>query len=319
MASSRRLRVVFFGTPEFAVPTLETLIAGRHDLVGVVSQPDRRQGRGRRMAASPVSQVAQRENLPLMRPDRIGDMESAHPLRALEADLGVVVAYGQFIPKQIREMPKLGLLINGHASLLPGLRGAAPIQHAILQGLGETGISIMRVVREMDAGPVALQRTLTIEPEDDSASLGTRLAALCAECVDAGLDLIADDRAVFVEQDEAKVTYAPKIGRQDAELDFCHDAIDLARRVRAMAPSPGARTSHDGTRLTILAARAVPDPTPTRDEPGTIRKLSGDALGIATGSGWLVPLRVQRAGGRAMEIEAYLRGHPIDEGARLGS
>ena len=318
------LRLAFFGTPDFAVPTLEKLLVGRHPVVAVVSQPDRPRGRGRQLEPSPVAAVALRSGLPLLRPERVGDAEVEHSLRELALDLGVVVAFGQFLPRRIRELPRLGYLVNGHASLLPRWRGAAPIARAILAGDARTGISVMRVEREMDAGPVALVRELAIGPEEDAGALTTRLAELCADAIAQALDAIAASTASWTEQDPAGASFAPKLGPEEMRLEWREPAAALVRRVRAFAPSPGAWTELDGERLRILAARA--EAGPADDTPGSVRRqaLPGpDAqrrsiLRIATGDGWLVPLRVQRAGGRELDVDAFLRGREIPDGARLG-
>jgi methionyl-tRNA formyltransferase len=251
------VRLLFFGTPEFAVPTLEKLLASRHPVVGVVSQPDRPRGRGRRTAPSPVTSVAQRAGVPLLRPQRVGDPEVEAELRRLAPDLGVVVAFGQFLPKRIRELPRLGYLINAHASLLPRHRGAAPVQHAILAGDAKTGVSVMRVEREMDAGPVARVCELEIGAEETGGELTQRLAALGAEAVAEVVEQIAQGRVRWTPQPGEGVTLAPKLVAADAELDFRESAAALARRVRALAPSPGASTRLGGDRLCILAARAL--------------------------------------------------------------
>jgi len=311
------VRLIFFGTPGFAVPTLEALLAGAHRPVAVVSQPDRPQGRGRKLQPSPVSQIALREQLPLLRPERVAAPEVAAALRGFAPDLGVVVAFGQFLPRAIRELPARGYLINGHASLLPRHRGAAPIQRAILAGETRTGISVMRVEREMDAGPVALARELAIGPEETGGELAQRLAALCAEAIVEVVEQIAHDRVRFTPQPPTGVSFAPKLTAADAELDFRESADALARRVRALAPEPGAATRQGGERLAILAARVEPGPVDA--EPGSVRRRAQTPLRIATGDGWLVPLIVQRAGGRALEIDAYLRGRPLADGARLGA
>jgi len=308
------MRLAFFGTPELAVPSLERLRAGPHEVVAVVSQPDRPRGRGRRPSPSPVAACALAAGLPLLRPERVGDDATVDALRALAPDVGVVVAFGQFLPRRVRELPRRGFLVNAHASVLPRHRGAAPIARAILAGDTETGISVMRVEREMDAGPVALVRRLAIGPEETTGELEERLAALAAEALSEALDAIAADRAVWTEQDAAAATLAPKLAREDGLLDFTEPAEALARRVRALAPRPGAVAELGGERLRVLGARA--EPGPVADPPGTVR-FHGGALRIATAAGWLVPTRLQRAGGRALETAEFLRGHPIAEGARL--
>jgi methionyl-tRNA formyltransferase len=309
------LRLAFFGTPEFATPTLERLLAGRHSIVSVVSQPDRRRGRGRRFSPSPVAAIASREGLSLLRPEKVGAPEVEEALRATEPDLGVVVAFGQFVPKRIRELPALGYCINGHASLLPRWRGAAPIARAILAGDTVTGVSVMRLVREMDAGPVALRRELAIGPEETAGELAARLAELTADLVAEVVEEIAEGRVEWTQQDATQVTEAPRFERADARLDWTQPAEALARRVRAMAPSPGAFTSLEGDTLRILAARA--EPGPAQAPPGTVRDRPGAPLRIASGDGWLVPRILQRPGGKALDVDAYLRGKPIPDGTRL--
>jgi methionyl-tRNA formyltransferase len=299
------------------VPTLERLLASRHPVVRVVSQPDRGRGRGRRRSASPVAELALRAGLPLLRPERVGEAEALAALRASAPDLGVVVAFGQFLPRPVREAPTRGYLINGHASLLPRYRGAAPIARAILAGESRTGISVMRVEREMDAGPVALVRELEIGPEENAGELAARLAQLCAEAIAEAVERIAEGRIEWREQDSSRASLAPRLERADAELDFRESALALVRRVRALAPAPGAVTSLAGEPLRILAARALPGPV---DAPtGTLRQQTGQPPRIATGEGWLVPLRVQRAGGRPLDVLDYLRGHTVPDGARLGA
>jgi methionyl-tRNA formyltransferase len=314
-ADKGRLRVAFFGTPEFAVPTLEQLIEGRHEVVAVVCQPDRSRGRGRRESAAPVAEVALRAGIHLMRPERIGDPDAADELRAQAPDLGVVVAFGQFLPKQIREMPSLGYLINGHASLLPRYRGAAPISACILNGDTVTGSSAMRVEREMDTGPVALQREVTIGEHENRGELSCRLAALTADTIEETVEQIAADQVVWTPQDARHATVAPKIEGADRILTWSEAADALVRQVRAMAPTPGAFTTLDGETLQILDARSAAGAIDV--EPGVIRFSSSEGLQIATGSGWLLPRILKRPGKRALPVDEFLRGRSISGGARL--
>jgi methionyl-tRNA formyltransferase len=283
----------------------------------VVSQPDRRRGRGQRLSPSPVAEVALAAGTPLLRPESVNAAEFAADLRAFEPDLGVVVAFGQFIPKRIRELPRLGYLINGHASLLPRFRGAAPIAHTILAGDAETGVSVMRLEREMDAGPVAAMRRLRIGPDETTGSLTERLARLTADVVGDTVEEIAADRVTWASQDDSLATLAPKLEREDARLDFSQPAASLVLRVRAMAPKPGAFAMEGGQPVRILAAEAVSGPS--QDAPGTARIAEDGALRIATGDGWLVPRVLQRPGGRALDVRDFQRGRPISDGARLGN
>jgi len=286
-------------------------------VVVVVSQPDRRRGRGQRLSPSPVAEVALEAKMPLLRPESVSAAEFAGELRGFEPDLGVVVAFGQFIPKRVRELPSLGYLINGHASLLPRFRGAAPIAHAILAGESETGVSVMRLAREMDAGPVAAMRSIEIGPDETAGALGERLAALTAELIAETVEEIATGRVSWTPQDDSLATLAPKLGREDARLDFSEAAIALVRRVRAMAPSPGAFAMEGDRPLRILAAEATAGPS--EDAPGTVRVAGDGSLRIATGEGWLVPRILQRPGGRALDARDFQRGRPISDGARLAN
>jgi methionyl-tRNA formyltransferase len=262
-----------------------------------------------------VASLALAADLPLLRPERVGEPEVAEQLRSHPIDLGVVVAFGQFLPRRIRELPTRGYLINGHASLLPRHRGAAPIQAAILAGDRETGVSVMRVEREMDAGPVALQRKVTIGPDEAAGALSARVAALTAEALSEALDQIAADQVTWTPQDDSLATYAPKIERSDATLDWSESAEMLARRVRAFAPAPGASCSLEGEPLRILAAHT--EAGTALPPPGSVARDDELALRIATGSGWLIPLRLQRAGGKPLDTAAFLRGRPIPDGTRL--
>ncbi len=297
------------------MPTLDRLAAGPHPLVGVVSQPDRRRGRGRKASPSPVAARALAADLPLFRPEKVGASDVAEELRATRPDLGVVVAFGQFLPRRIRELPSLGYLINGHASLLPRHRGAAPIAHALLAGDAETGVSVMRVEKEMDAGPVALEKRTPIDADGDCGRLTERIAELTAEAVAEAVDAIARGEVQWAEQDHARATLAPKIEREDARLDWRDAAESLARRVRAMAPRPGAFTTAGDETLRILAARA--EPGPAEAAPGTVRTDDG-GLRIATGEGWLRALRLQRPGGKPLEAAAFQRGRGLADGTVLG-
>jgi len=264
-----------------------------------------------------VAALALRSGVALLRPERVGDRETLEALRAAAPDLGVVVAFGQFLPKAVRELPSVGYTINGHASLLPELRGAAPIPRAILAGMRKTGISVMRVEREMDGGPVAFARATPIGDEESAGELEARLAGLAAEAIAEAVEAVADGSIRWTPQDEARATFAPKLEPDEGWLDFQEPAPLLARRVRALSPRPGARTTLGGAALRILAARALSGRVDAL--PGTVR-LGGEAeLRIATGEGWLAPLLMQRAGGRPLGAAEFLRGRAIADGAVLGT
>lgn len=296
-------------------------------MVSVISQPDRGRGRGRRRTPAPVSAWALEQEVPLLRPERIGDADSLAFLNRHQPDLGVVIAFGQFIPKSVRDQPRLGYLINAHASLLPRHRGASPIQAAILAGDAETGISVMRVEKEMDAGAVALTRKIPIGHQEDTGHLTDRLGELAAQAILEAVDQIAEDRVTWREQDAARVTYASRIEKHEGRLDWRESASVLVRRIRALAPKPGAFTAlpavpgRSPESLRILGARAISSTTESVHlSPGRLHRpaVAPSHLWVATGEGWLELKRVQRSGGRVLEISDFLRGHPLEDGQLLG-
>lgn len=293
------------------MPSLERLIAGPFDVVGVVSQPDRRRGRGRKVSPSPVSAVALREDIPLFRPEKVASVREE--LEALSTDMGVVVAFGQFLPKSIRELPRHGYLINAHASLLPKYRGAAPINHAILEGEHTTGVSVMRVDREMDAGPVALTREIEIGENETAGELTERMGELAATALEPALQQIDEGTVVFEDQDHTSATEAGKLTREMGELHWSEPAETLVQRIRAFAPKPGAFTHLEGDLLRIYSAHT--EEANSVPAPGTIAVEENKRLRVATGKDWLVPERVQRAGGKEMPVDAFLRGREIATGS----
>src|SRR5882672_2603397 len=317
MTERAALRLVFLGTPEFALPALRALARTRHTLAGVVSQPDRPSGRGRQLSPTPVAAAAKELALPLLQPEKIGDEPALAWLRAARADLAVVAAFGQFIPKGARETPALGM-INAHASLLPRWRGAAPIEWALDAGDRRTGISVMRVVREMDAGDVCLTRELEIGAQETAGELASRLAELAAAALVEAVDALAADRAQFRAQDPAQVTLAPKLDRGFARLDFAQPAERVLRRIRAATPRPGVDVSlvGAGKRLSILRARLGP-----RNEaaaPGSVRAEDGK-LFLACADAWLELVEVRLAGRRALRAKDLLRGFQVADGERAES
>jgi methionyl-tRNA formyltransferase len=306
------MRIVFFGTPEFAVASLRALLRERFQLAGVVTQPDKPQGRSRStLVAPPVKEVALAAGVPVLQPVRpVGDLFLAS-LRRLEPDLAVVVAYGHILKRDVLTVPPRGMY-NVHASLLPQYRGAAPIQHAILAGETETGVSIMQMDEGLDSGPVLHRATTPIRPDETAGTLATRLSELGATALIEALSLISAGLARPQPQDAGLATYAPKIDREDARLNWTHGAEGLARQVRAFDPSPGAWAALEETPIKLFG------PTPTAGEgaPGTV--LSTDRqLVIACGDGALALRQVQPAGRNRMPAEAWVRGRGISAGQRL--
>ncbi len=306
------MRILYFGTPEFAVPALRALAASGQQLVGVVSQPDRPRGRGRAIEDTPVKSAAKELGVDVLQPEKVGDESALAWMRAREPELGVVVAFGQFIPKSVRELPRLGL-INGHASLLPRWRGAAPIEWAIDAGDARTGISVMRVVREMDAGDVCLTRETPIGADETAGELAERLAALAAAALVEAIEEIAQGRARFAAQDPSTVTLAPKLDRGFAKLDFTLPAERLLRRIRAATPRPGVDIElvRAAKRMRIVRARlATPHGGSVR--PGALRVDSGRLL-LAASDAWLELAEIQLAGKRPMRAEELLRGFRVPD------
>jgi methionyl-tRNA formyltransferase len=306
------LRILYFGTPEFAVPALVALAASGQQLVGVVSQPDRPRGRGRLLEETPVKSAATALGVEVLQPEKVGEESALAWMRGRDPELGVVVAFGQFIPKSVRELPRHGL-INGHASLLPRWRGAAPIEWAIDAGDVRTGVSVMRVVREMDAGDVCLTREIEIGPDDTAGDLTPRLAELAAQALVAAVGEIEAERARFVPQPLDGVTLAPKVDRAFAALDLTQPAARVLRRIRAATPRPGVdlELTRAAKRLRIVRARAA---TPHGGDvrPGALRVDSGKLL-LAAGDAWIELAEIQLAGKKPMRADELLRGFRVPD------
>jgi methionyl-tRNA formyltransferase len=314
------MRIVFAGTPEFAVPPLAALRASRHQVVGVLTQPDRPAGRGRHAVASAVKEFAIAHGLPLAQPASLRTDLGRAALVDWQPDLLVVVAYGLILPPEVLAIPRSGCL-NIHGSLLPRWRGAAPIQRAVLAGDRETGITIMLLDAGLDTGPTLLERRVPIADDETSATLHTKLATLGAEALLEAIDGYESGRLRPVPQPTAGVSYANKLDKSEARIDWRESAIAIERRVRAFVPWPITETTHRGEVLRIHAARAfdadavdraaivVTAPAlATPHPPGTVLGLQGEFLMIACGSGYLGIARIQRAGRRVLEAREFCNG-----------
>lgn len=318
----RALTLGFAGTPEFAVPALDALVASRHTVVGVFTQPDRPAGRGRQLQASPVKRRATEHGIAVHQPTSFREADAADALRALAADALVVVAYGLLLPTAALAIPRLGC-INIHGSLLPRWRGAAPIQRALLAGDATTGITIMRMEATLDTGPMLSMRELPIAARDTSGTLHDRLALAGAELIVETLDALAAGNAVERPQPAAGVTYADKIAKAEAAIDWRLDATDLLRRVRAFNPWPVCETTWDGAQFRIWEAESSPTAATVEGSDawppnGTVIGASHDGIDVACGRGGLRLLKVQLAGRKPVAAREFVQGRRL-VGARFGA
>ncbi|MGB9866764.1 MAG: methionyl-tRNA formyltransferase [Bacillota bacterium] len=311
----RFLRVVFMGTPQFAVPSLYHLILEGHDVCLVVTRPDRPAGRGLKLQASPVKQFALAHRLQVIQPESLNAEEVAGLLRELRPDVIAVVAYGRIIPEEIAEIPTMGA-VNVHPSLLPCYRGAAPIQRAIMNGDNVTGVSVIKLSPRLDAGDIIYQVEVPIEPADDYGSLSAKLAEVSGEALCKALRLMAFGQAQLVPQDETKASLAPALKAEDELINWGASAGAIVNQVRALSPVPGAYTYRSGKKLKVLRAREATWTGPPR-KPGQML-CQKEQLLVGTGSGWVELLEVQPEGGRRMNVQEYLRGRPVSDGETLG-
>jgi methionyl-tRNA formyltransferase len=314
MVTGAALRVVFFGTPAFAVPTLDALLASHHPVVGVVTQPDRRRGRGQKTTDAPVKSRALAAGIAILQPDKLKAPEFLSALAALGADLGVVAAYGRILPDAVLAAPRLGL-INVHASLLPGYRGAAPVHRAVMAGEQETGVTIMRVVQALDAGPMLAAARRPIGADDTSVEVERDLARIGAALLVDIVDRLAAGTARETAQDDALATYAHRLTKEDGLIDWSRAARDLHNQVRGLHPWPHAQTFLNGQRLIVLRSRLSSEACTA--PPGTILTARGDVLAVAAGSGVLDIIELQAEGRRPMDTREFLAGHHLAPGDRF--
>lgn len=303
------MRLIFAGTPEFAAQALSALIDAGHDIALVLTQPDRPAGRGMALLPSPVKQRALAAGLPVFQPMRLKDAEAQETVRAVGADAMIVAAYGLILPQAVLDLPRLGC-INIHASLLPRWRGAAPIQRAILAGDRETGVCIMQMEAGLDTGPVLRSAALAIDAEDTAASLHDKLAALGARLV---VETLAALPLVPVAQPESGATYAAKIEKSEAPIDWRQSAAQIGRQIRAFNPFPGALFHANGQ--AIKAWRATPEAA--SGEPGTVLAADRHGILVACGEGALRLLELQKAGGKRLAAAQFLAGTPLPVGTRF--
>jgi methionyl-tRNA formyltransferase len=309
------LEILFAGTPDFSVPTLKALMDAGHSIKAVYTQPDRPAGRGRRLAASPVKEAALANGLPVLQPKTLRDDQAIEVLHRHEADLMVVVAYGLLLPQQVLDAPRLGC-INLHASLLPRWRGAAPIQRCILAGDAESGVTIMRMEAGLDTGPMYLKQRIPLDTRETGGSLHDKLATLGADALIEALPGIADGTRIPEDQDDSLATYAKKLGKEEASLDWTRPAVEIDRRIRAFDPWPVAQTRLGETRVRLWGSE-LPVGETGSEPPGRVLATGRAGIDVVTGKGLLRITRLQLPGKRPMTAAEFLNARRL-EGELLG-
>jgi methionyl-tRNA formyltransferase len=309
------VRVVFMGTPEFAVPSLSALVSAGHEVSLVVTQPDRPKGRGRKVAMSAVKERALELNLAVYQPERVRTPEAAEAISAAKPDVIVVAAFGQILPKAVLDIPPKGC-INVHASLLPRYRGAAPINWAIIRGEDVTGVTIMRMDAGMDTGDMLMVKEEDIRPEDTGGSLTKRLSGLGAGMIVEALGELEAGRLTAVRQDADKATYAPMLKKETGLIDWNKPAAEVERLARGLDPWPGAYTKHGGETLRVWRVEVTDNDTP--GVSGEVIEAGRHGIAVVTGSGIAVITELQLGGGKRMKAADYLAGHRLTPGVRLG-
>ncbi len=309
------MRIAFWGTPDFADTVLRGLLTAGREVVAVVTQPDRPAGRGRKLKAPPVKSTAEQSGLPLLQPERPRGEEFLAALRSRRPEISVVAAYGHILRPEVLDLPPRGSF-NVHASLLPELRGAAPVNWAIIRGHEESGVTIMRMVEALDAGPMLLQARCPIPPDVTAGVLEARLATLGAELLLQALDLIEAHAAEEEPQDDSQATYAPKLSADEVRIAWARPAVELDRWIRGCDPAPGAWTEMGEERVRLFSPRVEPVSDPA--EPGeVIRADPRQGLVVATGAGALALGEVQAAGKRRMKTVEWIRGRGVAVGQRF--
>lgn len=303
------MRIIFAGTPEFAAHHLQVLLGdSRHTVVAVYTQPDRPAGRGKRPAPSAVKQLAAAHDLPLYQPDSLNNPEQQQQLAALDADLMVVVAYGLLLPQAVLDIPRLGC-INVHASLLPAWRGAAPIQRAIEAGDTESGVTIMQMEAGLDTGPALLVRSTPIDPSETAADLFGRLQTLGGSALLGAIDALEAGTAEPQVQNHALASYAKKLSKAEAEIDWRRPAVEVMRKIHAFNPNPGAFTTRAGERIKLWGAALPASTDPLNAAPGTILAAPSGELWVACTDRPVAVTRAQLAGKKSQPADELLRGH----------
>lgn len=304
---NKTFKLVFMGTPEFAVPSLEALIAAGYPIVAVITQPERPKGRGRSTAPSEIKLAAQKHSLAVLEPERVRDEEFLNSFLKIDADLAVLVAFGQILPKAMLEAFKYGI-VNVHPSQLPKYRGAAPVNWALIRGETETGVTTMRIGEGVDSGDILLQEKVPIGPDEDYGSLETRLARIGARLLLETIEGLATGCITPVSQDHTAATYAPKINKEDTRIRWNALPEQIVNLVRGLSPSPGAYSIIKGKQLKIFSAGSEPATAAAAPAPGTVLDLTDKGLRVAARDGFVLLREVQMEGKKRMDVKDFLRG-----------
>ncbi|MFH5183040.1 methionyl-tRNA formyltransferase [Paenibacillus sp. TAB 01] len=311
------MRIVFMGTPDFAVPSLQALLESGREVVGVVTQPDRPVGRKRILTPTPVKVEAEKHGLPVLQPERLRRPEAVAELKALQPDLIVTAAYGQILPKSVLELPKHGC-INIHASLLPKYRGGAPIHHAVMNGDPVTGVTIMYMAEGLDTGDMISRIEVPITDEDTTGTMFDKLSLAGAQLLKETLPDLLEGRIQAVPQQDADAVYSPNITREQEQIDWSLPALNIWNQVRGLHPRPGAYTLWNGDVLKIWSCAKPDESVQTAEKPGTVLHVSEQGIQIAAGAGCLTVTGLQPAGKKAMDAAQFARGGQLAAGTVLG-
>lgn len=305
-------RIIFMGTPEFAVPSLRSLIDHGENVVAVVSQPDRPKGRGRKLAPTPIKALALSADIPVLQPTKIRTQDFHDTIASFLPDLIVVTAYGRILPGSLLSLPPLGT-INVHGSLLPKYRGAAPIQWALINSEPETGVTIMQMDEGMDTGDILLPADIPVDPDDTTVTLAPKLAELGGKALVEALDLLRENKLPPQKQDDSQATLAPLLTKEQGQIDWSMSAIAISGLIRGLDPWPKAYSTLDGQQYKLFSPQVLD--TQNNEKPGTLCQADEDGLVITTGEGQLRIRAIQREGARRMNVGDFLRGQSLSPGS----
>lgn len=309
------MKIIYMGTPDFAVGPLEAIINAGYEVTAVVTQPDKPKGRSDKLIPSPVKEVALAHDIPVLQPVRLRNPESIEELRTYPADIIVVAAFGQILPREVLDMPRFGC-VNIHASLLPHLRGASPIQHAILMGDDKSGVTIMQMDEGLDTGDILIQESIPIEADDTGGSLFDKLAVLGSELIVKALPLIERGEITPVPQDDSLSDHVGMLTKSMGQMDFTHPAVEIERQIRGMDPWPGAYTSYKGKQLKVWKAACLAESV--SEAPGTVIRTDKSSIYVSTGDGVLRIDELQLEGKKRMSVRDFLLGQHVEAGDRIG-